>query len=282
MNFKSSEKDKYMVYEKFVKRISCPHESNKKTWGDPVESKLALCIIELECHPLLPHVLYNACHLYGGIPDISLYIFHGNKNKEYIEKHTIGWNNIVLYNLKIDTLTPIEFNRILKNVNFWTHIAPDMVFMFNVYTLFRRPIPPQWFLPIETNDTSSSSTVSTSSTSNHKLALFDYVGAPWSIVPSRQKPWSRVGNGQVSIRNKREMVRICYFHPKESMRSTPEDLFYVETLENDRIAPFEYANMFAVESIIHPDPMCCLNIWKYMSFDFMIHLIETIPGYKSP
>ena len=154
----------------------------------------------------------------------GLKIYHGNKNKQFVEDFTQNWNNVQLENLGIDDLSGILYNDMLKTTKFWESIPTENVLIFQTDTILRR-------FGID------------------EFISYNYVGAPWI----RFREGKIVGNGGLSFRKKSRMLEITnQFSDKEI---TMEDIYFCKYLKDEDIAPYDVAKTFSVEDIYYENPL---------------------------
>ena len=191
------------------------------------DSEYTAVIIEPRNHKDLETVCKNFMYyLNENGSDIKwgLKIYHGNKNKQFVEDFTQNWNNIQLENLKIDDLSGILYNDMLKTTQFWESIPTENVLIFQTDTILRR-------FGIE------------------EFISYNYIGAPWI----RFREGKIVGNGGLSFRKKSRMLEITNQFSDEEI--TMEDIYFCKYLNNDDIAPIEVAKRFSVEDVYYKNPL---------------------------
>ena len=154
----------------------------------------------------------------------GLKIYHGNKNKEFVEDFTQNWNNVQLENLEIDDLSGILYNDMLKTTKFWETIPTENVLIFQTDTILRR-------FGID------------------EFISYNYVGAPWI----RYREGKIVGNGGLSFRKKSRMLEITNQFSDEEI--TMEDIYFCKYLKDEDIAPYDVAKKFSVEDIYYENPL---------------------------
>ena len=131
-------------YYDLVKKINPPN-NNQKVWSKPYENQLlSVAIVEPRKHELLPYVLYNMARIYGGT-DVSLYIFHGNKNIDYINSIIKDWSNVQLVNLNVDNLTINDYNILLTSKSFYYNYKSKYDLIFQTDSIIRRKIDQDFF-----------------------------------------------------------------------------------------------------------------------------------------
>ena len=231
-------------YNDLVKEIKPPKDS-QKVWAEPFESQLlSVAIVEPREHELLPYVLYNMAHIYGGT-DVSLYIFHGNKNIEYLNEIVKDWKNVQLVNLNVDNLTINDYNILLTSKSFYDHFKSEYVLIFQTDSIIRRKIDQDFF-------------------------NYDYVGAPW-----KDNCEACVGNGGFSLRKVETMKHIC-----ENYVNTygNEDLFFANELykHNFSLPDPSTASRFSIEMTYNDDPCGFHAIDKFHSLDKIERLFENL------
>ena len=154
----------------------------------------------------------------------GLKIYHGNKNKEYVEDFTENWSNIQLENLEIDDLSGILYNDMLKTTKFWESIPTENVLIFQTDTILRR-------FGID------------------EFISYNYVGAPWI----RYREGKNVGNGGLSFRKKSRMIEITNQYSDKEI--TMEDIYFCKYLKDEDIAPYNVAKRFSVEDVYYENPL---------------------------
>lgn len=239
-----------IIWDKVVTNIREP-ESSKKIWSTNIDNKLALVIIEPRKHKWLKGVLYNFSHVYGGRNDTSLYIFHGNENKDFILDIVNGWNGIHLVNMNVSNLTIYEYNHLITSLNFWNIIKSEYALIFQTDTLLRKEISPEFF-------------------------KYDYVGAPWKKTYNSSN-CKLVGNGGLSLRNIKIMKYICSLKPNKDI-SLNEDVYYSERLLESFLPSVEEASKFSVESIFYNDPCGMHKAYDFFDENKITSLLKNIPG----
>jgi hypothetical protein len=209
-------------YTETVKRIKISNDL-QKIWSLPhKDQKLCVAIVEPRIHELLPYVLYNMANIYGG-EDVSLYIFHGTKNEEYVKDIIRGWKNVQLINLNVENLTIDNYNNLLISKSFYENFISKFVLIFQTDSLIRRKIDSDFF-------------------------NYDYVGAPW-----KDNCQVCVGNGGFSLRKVETMKLIC---EKYKNVYGNEDLFFSHEVQKNgfNLPDVETASRFSSEWTLHPDP----------------------------
>ncbi len=184
-------------------------------------------IIEPRNHKDLEIICKNVMYyLNEGDSDVKwgLKIYHGNKNKEFVENFTKNWNNVQLENLKIDDLSGILYNDMLKTTKFWKSIPTENVLIFQTDTILRR-------FGID------------------EFTSYNYVGAPWI----KYREGKIVGNGGLSFRKKSRMLEITNEFTDDEI--TMEDIFFCKYLKDEDIAPYDVAKKFSVEDVYYENPL---------------------------
>jgi len=230
-------------YNDLVKHIK-PPKNSQKIWAEPYNGQLlSVAIVEPREHELLPYVLYNMAHIYGGT-DVSLYIFHGNKNIDYLNDIIKDWKNVQLVNLNVDNLTINDYNVLLTSKSFYDHFKSEYVLIFQTDSIIRRRIDQDFF-------------------------NYDYVGAPWKDCNVC------VGNGGFSLRKVESMKYIC-----ENYVNTygNEDLFFAHDLHNNNFSlpDPETASRFSIEMTYNNDPCGFHAIDKFHSIEVMEKLFDNL------
>jgi hypothetical protein len=174
--------DRKQLFENVVSSIAEPSDE-QKVFALPYDGqKLSAAIVEPRQDVRLKHILYNMAHVYGGT-NVSLYIFHGTKNEDFVKDIIKGWKNVQLINLKKESLSyPKEVNDLFLDVSFYQTFKSEFVLTFQTDSLLRRPIDEVFF-------------------------KYEYVGGPWASKLGND-PDRRVGNGGFSLRKVSTMINI--------------------------------------------------------------------------
>jgi hypothetical protein len=161
----------------------CETPENDDVWGVIVESRK---------HPALEYVVTRFANLLG----IRIQLFHGSSNKSFIKDTKIGSlvaaGDVVLSQLYLETLSPVEYNALLLSKDFWYSICG------------RKKI-----LVFQTD----AMVCSNSDYQLNEFMGFDYIGSAWN----RERPVGLVidgGNGGLSLRDWRASIACLErFHP---------------------------------------------------------------------
>jgi hypothetical protein len=191
--------------------------------------QLSLAIVEPREHPHLRPVLYNVANVYKN-SDVSLFIFHSDRNKDLILDIVQNWANVHLVNLKQDNLRPIiEYSQLLCSLDFYAWFQSKFVLIFQTDTLLRRAIDTKWF-------------------------QFDYVGAP--------SPDNTTLNGGLSLRRV-EAFRTILKRSSWTINMA-EDKWWTSKFDARNILPKPHvAREFAVEAFVHTDSVGLHQIYNY-------------------
>jgi hypothetical protein len=168
--------------------------------------------------------------------DWNFIIFHGKKNKDYIQniidtkllKHK---DRIQLINLNVDNLSyPNGYNNLFYTKEFYNYIPTEVFLVFQTDTAI----------------------CSKYKDLINNFIKYDYVGAPWDHHTDKYDNYE-VGNGGLSLRRKSKMLEIldkCKFD-----KNTYEDLVFSKIKVSDCDSLFlnkpsaKEAKEFSVESI---------------------------------
>ncbi len=121
-----------------------------------------------------------------------------------------------------------------------------------------------------------------------KFLIYDYIGAPW--IDSLENEYIKkyinkelVGNGGISLRSIREMIKITdnskndkkelFFH---NLNRIPEDVYFVKYLIKNKanVAPYDIAKLFSSEEILDDNSICIHKIWCY-------HPLSVVSNYMN-
>jgi hypothetical protein len=200
--------------------------------------KYTAVIIEPREHKALSFVLNN---FFTNLSDEwGFVIFHGRKNKEYIENiltnelHHFKHRIIRLIQLDTDNLTIAQYNIICKNANFYKCIDTEIMLIFQTDTLI----------------------LNKNKDLINNFLSYDYVGAPWRN--------GIVGNGGLSLRRKSKMIEICEKVPHNLVEN--EDIYFSYQSEVVLNKPSYYeAKTFSVETVFHEKSFGIHAPWKYLN-----------------
>ena len=181
------------------------------------------------------------------------HVWHTAKNSEFIRNSLAGFECAVFHTLNSDAgfnpRVESDYNKMWKTKSFWQALGRNMRHVF----IFQSDA---WFPPKATFDVN--------------WLKLDYIGAPWchegnwgymkvSERPSqaknmlhdtRQIPWDmRVGNGGVSLRNVKSMLKVLEQSSHQTTPQENEDVFYVYHFNQAhfRVADVSEASRFGLE-----------------------------------
>jgi hypothetical protein len=187
--------------------------------------KNAIVIVEPRAHELLKQVIDN----FNDIMDKSwdLYVFHGQSNKEFAHNATnhIKDRNKFLIPLDTDNLNANEYNKLLKDKNFWNKINAEHILVFQTDSILCK-------------------------NSKYKIDDFlkyDYIGCPYNgtIIGDNTKIWGETnhfyGIGGLSYRKKSFMMD-CINNNSNIEPEFAEDVFYSNCVAKSKNKP-ESANV---------------------------------------
>lgn len=192
---------------------------NNIKWALPSNNKLSLVIIEPRIHYLLPNVLYNMAHYYKNT-NTSLYIYHSDINKDYVNNIIETWENVQLKSLCYSNISIDNYNKILQSINFWGDFKSENVLIFQTDTMIFKKIPEEFY-------------------------LYDFIGAP-NLINKKY-----IGlNGGLSLRNTKMMQYICLNYNK--LDDINEDIYYFNILKinNNNLPSIEISSQFALEALL--------------------------------
>lgn len=212
--------------------------------------KYTAIIIEPRSHKALSFVLNN--FLENLSEEWGFIIFHGNKNKDFINNILDGELNnyknriIKLINLNVDNLTNKEYNLILKSNSFYDNIDTEIFLIFQVDTLI----------------------IKENKELINNFLEYDYVGAPWIN--------GLVGNGGLSLRKKSKMLKII--DKVDTNFKLNEDEYFSLQEEVSLYRPcFIEAQTFSVETVFHESPFGVHNCYHYLSEEHWLTLSNKYP-----
>jgi hypothetical protein len=186
----------------------------------PKQSILECVILEPRIDRNLRNVLNNFTTI---LPYASFTIFHSNENENYL-KNIIGkHHNFNLRKLPIPFGKKI-YSEFLASCEFWEQLHGEKILIFQTDT------------GIKTNDILS-------------FWDFSYIGAPWGDWVIDNNPKLKIGNGGLSLRDRKAMIDIC--KQNKIGENIPEDVFFGKHLfENEiySLPTVSIAYKFAIEN----------------------------------
>lgn len=214
--------------------------------------KYTAVIIEPREHKALEFVLRNFFENLS--EEWGFVIFHGRKNKEFIEK--IISINLVEYRhrvyriieLNTDNLNSKSYSAICKSPSFYKCIDTEVLLVFQTDTMILKENKDHINLFIK----------------------YDYVGAPWVN--------GVVGNGGLSLRRKNKMIEVCENVPFNYINHDHEDIYfsYQDIIKINRPS-FQDAQTFSVETVFNEKSFGIHAPWKHLNKYEMEYLINRYP-----
>ena len=216
----------------------------KVTWN-AFPKKLTCVIVEPRKHENLRGCLYNMANTYANT-DVGLIIYHSKENKQFLLDIIKTWENVKLICLAKNNLTKQEYSYLLTRSSFYETIYSSHLLIFQTDSIIFKSIPNFYF-------------------------NFDYVGAVW---PTNYTWGNGCGNGGFSLRRTSTMLNIC----KNIMNHEeyhPEDIYF--SYKNLKIPDFNDRKGFAVELVLHPNPVGC---HKYLHSDLFYHIEDQLYEFE--
>lgn len=237
------------VWEKHLKLIKKP--INKKFIPSSTPSRLAACIVEPRNHPYFAPVLWQLANIYGN-NEIALYIFHGTKNESFVKEACEGWSDVTFKNLEKENLTWLEYNNLLKTLEFWKHMESSKnILIFQTDTLLFKKIDPKFY-------------------------KYAYIGAPWTWKAIKQAPMEyQVGNGGFSMRTLEFMLECCNGHNNEKNEDKAEDVFFSKIAFSKGLLPSRnIAKTFSVEYDFYANPIGVHKIYTILPTKQVLDILK--------
>ena len=161
--------------------------------------------------------------------------------------HYCSYNSIDCINGVEKRIIPssIDYNSILKDINFWNSINVEHILVFQHDSFILR-------------------------SGIEEFLEYDYIGAPWKWSYEKEKYndnrypdlgiFQSGGNGGFSLRKKSAMIRIIENKPPDYEY---EDMYFSSALADD--VPLEIKKKFAAESMFSENPLGVHCINKYLN-----------------
>jgi len=182
----------------------------------------------------------------------NLLIFHGTKNKEYLDKILVGLTEgqqkrISCRDLRVNNLDYLEYQQLCTSIDFYKDLPTEVCLFMETDSMI---------IPKNKNNI-------------YNFLEYDYVGAPWS--GGADKPWSSeaVGNSGLSLRRRSAMIVMLQKNPYEN--KGPQDVHFAKFLQN-KPSLMDALN-FSTESLLW-ESFGLHAPWKYIQ---MKHLEEKFP-----
>lgn len=205
-------------YEKFLKRFARKH--SKQAHDNKPENKKAAVFVDGREHWAIPSVLKNFSYFLG--PDWNFYVFHTERNRDYVERTTKKWD-IQTFVIDKPRFTPETFTKLTTNPAFWQNFQEDYLLIFQTDCIACQPFDPKWL-------------------------QYDYIGAPCGQN-------NETFNGGLSLRNRKTFQRALHSY-HSFLDGQPEDVFFTKALRHmGANLPDGYeAGHFSVESFYYNLP----------------------------
>ena len=213
-----------------------------------------IVIIEPRKHKALNYIIRNAL---DNLDEYwSILIFHGTKNKEYLDKIVEGLTEgykkrISFRDLGVDNLDYPAYAALKTSIDFY------------------KSLPTEICLFMETD----SMIISRNKNNIYYFLEYDYVGAPWSGELHNPSSTNGVGNGGFSLRRRSAMISVL-----ESYPYTPspggEDCHISKFVTNK--PPLDKACAFAMESIPCWDSFGLHKPWNYIQLQYIVQVVPNI------
>ncbi|MGY5355744.1 DUF5672 family protein [Wenyingzhuangia sp. IMCC45467] len=224
-----------------------------KKQGNPIlkiakESNFTAVIVEARKHPhfkvVVENVILNTQHL-----NVSLHVYHGTENKDFVKDCLKEHTNVKFINLNVENLDIEGYNKIMLSKSFYQNIDSEHILVFQTDVITFKPLDKQFL-------------------------AYDYIGAPWK-KEFYQAYKAEVGNGGLSIRSKKAMLNIL---EQNIIRENyiPEDLYLsrILTEQHFQIAPFNIALEFATEDVYNPHAFGCHKSWELRSMNELKNMLK--------
>ena len=206
----------------------------------PHAKRFEAVIVEPRRDLLLPLIVRHTsamlpCHW-------GVHLVHGSQNAMFARDALRDVRGVRYTQIAARQLDDSSYNALFKSAWFWQlHASFERVLIFQLDSVvLHKGIEP--------------------------FLKYDYVGAPWTAdndayvgvneygvaIPKLPRS-ARVGNGGLSLRNPRAMLKILSEHARDSRDDEQEDLFFVRHLTHDsnvglyNVAPLAIAFRFALE-----------------------------------
>ena len=223
-------------------------------------------IVEPRKDKMLIKVIKNYLKLLPN--ETKIQIFHGTKNKKFINKYfkkEIDSNKICLSNLKIKNLNIKEYNRLLTSEDFYNKINGENILIFQMDT-------------------------GLCSKTDNKIEDFleyDYVGAPWSNqetvfyndLEDNVKEYTlknKVGNGGLSFRKKSQIIK---FIKEKKYDGEPEDVYFSKS-KFFKYPNVDVASKFSTEFLLNEKSYGYHAAFKVLNNEEKVIFGESCPEFN--
>jgi hypothetical protein len=199
-----------------------PYIKNKILPPIHTNSKYEAVLVEFRKFPHVEFLIRNAILKLGTL--WSYTIVCGSENYEFMVELCLSISpQITISKTEYANLSQIEYNSFLKTTSFWKLLEGEKILLYQEDSLiFKDNID--------------------------DFMMYDYIGAPWSKTKYINR--NNVGNGGLSVRNRRMMIYILNTFPNYS--NTPEDIYFSSTMLKKSVgcvASWKKAYEFSSEEI---------------------------------
>lgn len=244
----------HLFYDKVKDNLPLSHQSDESSnSGSSVPASKTAVIIEPRKHPLMKYVLAN--FMYFLIPKgWKFQIFCGTDNRDWLESQ-IPWKEqysgsrapepdiIEITQLPYNNLNEIMYNILLTNSGFWKSIYnnPEHVLIFQTDCLLFK------------NDVED-------------YLKYDMIGAPWKHSPYRGC------NGGFSLRNRKEMIRIC--EENQYKYENEDGWFSYTNADKLKLPDLKDKMKFSMETLYSPNSTGMHAAYKHHFEEDIIKILE--------
>jgi hypothetical protein len=220
-------------------------------------------LIEPRKHKALDYVIRNA--LDNLDERWNLLIFHGTKNKEYLDNIVTG-------------LADVNQKRITFRDLYMDNLDYEAYCSLLTSPYFYRSLPTEILLFIQTD----SMIIPRNKNNIYHFLEYNYVGAPWSGGAHTPLSSDAVGNGGFSLRNRSAMIRLLDEHPYKPMPGG-EDC-HISKYEKNKPSLMK-ALEFSTESLLW-ESFGLHAPWKYIQMKYLedkfpfIHELIALQGVE--
>ena len=244
------------LWESALSNIERP-PPEKSSFAPLAHARLCVTMVEFREHAWLRAVLWNAAHVYGGLPDVALVVVCGTGNLRFVQDALQGLCGATLKVLPRSNVTIPEYNALLTSKAFYELFDPcPAMLLIQTDTLSRKRVP--WSC----------------------VEQYSYVGAPWGAPQNGGPPRGVVGNGGYSLRDVEAMKAACEAFAFDPVADKAEDLFFAKHGDGavKKIAPAHVAAAFSVEHVPHPDPCGMHQAWRFHAPGALLAWLADLPG----
>jgi hypothetical protein len=230
--------------------------------------KYTAVIIEPRRHKALEFVLKNA--LDNLDESWKILLFHGTKNESYSQEIQNKLSDtfpgrLFLHRLEVENLNQVTYSEVLATKSkIYEYIDTEYFLIFQTDSIIFREHRDLIYNFLHMN--------------------IDYVGAPWlqsAYVPTKERHY--IGNGGMSLRKTKTMLKIIEKNPWNPDHEWHEDLFFTKPYADIPCVkpPYEMAKVFCVDEVFSPISFGAHKPWTHTHYQEFVKIHPEVQILKN-